>query len=93
MGKAGELIGMAHASQGVGVSLVPAFTVRRIDDPDRDVHKTDFEPSLDAFYNILPSVTASLTVTVPCSYAPKPAAPLIVRTGILRAENMTRQAQ
>jgi hypothetical protein len=62
MGKAGELIGMAHASQGVGVSLVPAFTVRRIDDPDRDVHKTEFEPSLDAFYNILPSVTASLTV-------------------------------
>ena len=62
MGNAGELVGMGHASQGVGLDIVPAFALRRIDDPDRDIHKTKFEPTLDAFYNILPSVTASLTV-------------------------------
>ena len=37
-------------TKGIGLDVVPAFAVRRIDDPDRDIHKTKFEPTLDAFY-------------------------------------------
>ncbi len=61
VGQAGELVGLAHADQGIGLDVVPAAAVRRIDDSDGDIHETKFEPSLDAFYRLLPSLTASLT--------------------------------
>lgn len=61
VGQAGELVGLAHANQGMGLDLVPSLAIRRIDDPDEGVHKTKIGPSLDAFYRVLPSVTASLT--------------------------------
>ena len=64
MAEAGFLEGMASAQEGLGVGLdvVPAGTLRRVDDPIEDRHFTKYTPSLDAFYRIVPSLTASLTV-------------------------------
>ncbi len=70
MGRAGNLVGMRGIEQGLGVQLIPAGTLRRVDDhvdppPDRDDarrHYTRFDPSFDAFYKVTPSVTAALTV-------------------------------
>ena len=61
VGRAGELIGLAGANQGIGRDVVPGCSIRRIDNPDTNVEKVKFEPSLDAFYKLLPSLTASLT--------------------------------
>jgi hypothetical protein len=46
----------------VGLDVVPASTLRRVDDPIEGRHYTRYTPSLDAFYRILPSLTGSLTV-------------------------------
>jgi len=70
MGRAGDLVGMRGIRQGVGLQLVPAATVRRVDDTedppidqdDRRRHYTRFDPSFDAFYKVTPSITTSLTV-------------------------------
>ena len=64
MGSAGVLEGMAHAQDGLGVGLdvVPAGTLRRVDDRIEDRQYTKYTPSLDAYYRILPSLTGSLTV-------------------------------
>lgn len=70
MGRAGNLVGMRGVRQGLGLAVVPALTVRRIDDvedppADRDNerrHYTRVAPSFDAFYKITPSVTTALTV-------------------------------
>ncbi|MFK7897117.1 MAG: DUF5916 domain-containing protein [Myxococcota bacterium] len=68
MGRAGNLVGMRGVKQGLGLQIVPALTARRVDDfddlPSEDQRRnyTRFDPSLDAFYKITPSVTTSLTV-------------------------------
>ena len=70
MGRAGDLVGMKGVSQGLGLQIVPAATVRRVDDTedppidqdDERRHYTRFDPSFDAFYKVLPSLTAALTV-------------------------------
>lgn len=64
MAEAGLLEGMARAQEGLGlgIDIVPASTLRRVDDPIEDRHYTRYTPSLDAFYRIRPSLTGSLTV-------------------------------
>ncbi|MCH2173820.1 carbohydrate binding family 9 domain-containing protein [Myxococcota bacterium] len=62
MSKAGILEGMATAEQGWGLDIVPSGTVRRIDDNDTGEHEFKFKPSVDAFYKLTPSLTASLTI-------------------------------
>ena len=64
MAEAGDLEGMARASEGVGLGLdiVPASTLRRVDDSIEDRHYTRYTPSLDVFYRIRPSLTGSLTI-------------------------------
>lgn len=58
--RAGLLHGMRGIDQGLGVEITPGLTVRRLDDPDTS-DRFEFDPTLDAFYKILPSVTASVT--------------------------------
>jgi len=70
MGRAGDLVGMQGIRQTVGLQVIPALTVRRVDDAnpppnDQDLeerHYTRLDPSFDAFYKITPSVTTALTV-------------------------------
>ena len=61
MRHAGNLHGLADAQQGIGLDAVPALTLRRIDNPLVDQHTTEVDPSIDVFYKLLPSLTASLT--------------------------------
>jgi len=61
LGNAGVLEGMLGANQGLGLRIAPAGIVRRVDDHVLGADDTDFEPTLDAFYRVLPSVTAALT--------------------------------
>lgn len=68
MGRAGNLVGMRDIRQALGLQVVPSGTLRRVDDasdpPDSSDrrHYTRFDPSLDVFYKITPSVTTALTV-------------------------------
>ena len=82
MSRAGTLHGMSVAQQGIGLDVVPTFSIgatrdglsedeRPVDpsDPDgptrRDANdhtELRVEPSLDAFYRVLPSLMASVTV-------------------------------
>ena len=68
MGRAGNLVGMKGARQGLGLQIVPAGTLRRVDDSnklddeDSERHYTRADPSLDVFYKIIPSVTTAITV-------------------------------
>ena len=61
MAEAGDLVGMLGARQGLGLDVVPALSVRRIDDEVEDKHEFDFKPGGDIFYNPIPSLTASFT--------------------------------
>jgi hypothetical protein len=68
----GTVVGLQGLEQGRGLDVVPSasFTTRRRlrqDDPstpavEADFATDDFEPSLDLFYKITPSLTAALTV-------------------------------
>lgn len=60
MGTAGVMDGLGGIQQGLGLEITPGLTVRRIDDRQTD-DRFEFDPTLDAFYKILPSVTASVT--------------------------------
>ncbi len=60
LGNAGVLEGMLGIDQGLGLEITPGLTVRRIDDPDAS-DRFEADPTLDAFYKILPSVTAAVT--------------------------------
>lgn len=70
IGRAGNLVGMRGIRQSLGVALIPSATARRVDDladppPDQDDrrrHFTRFDPSLDVFYKVTPSITTALTV-------------------------------
>jgi hypothetical protein len=68
MGRAGNLVGMTGISQGLGLRIVPAGTLRRVDDSnelvdeDNERHYTRADASLDTFYKPIPSVTAAVTV-------------------------------
>jgi hypothetical protein len=68
MGRAGDLAGMTGVRQGLGLQIVPAGTLRRVDDwndpPDSGDrrHYTKADPSLDVFYKPVPSFTSAVTV-------------------------------
>ncbi len=72
MSRAGTLHGMSVARQGIGLDVVPTLSVGGIYDEqgedsiaaarDFDDHgEFRIEPSFDAFYRVLPSLTASVT--------------------------------
>ena len=75
MSRAGTLHGMSVATQGIGLDVVPTFSAGAIHDEqgdesdprdpilrDSDDHsELRLEPSFDAFYRVLPSLTASVT--------------------------------
>ncbi|MEZ4279048.1 MAG: DUF5916 domain-containing protein [Myxococcota bacterium] len=61
MAQAGVLTGMSVARVGIGLDVVPAISVGAVHDELRNRDKLITEPSFDAFYRVLPSVTASVT--------------------------------
>ncbi|NRA09767.1 MAG: carbohydrate binding family 9 domain-containing protein [Myxococcales bacterium] len=62
MSRAGVLTGVSVARQGLGLEIVPSLALQRIDDPLASEYRNRATPTLDAFYKVLPSLTASLTV-------------------------------
>lgn len=70
---AGTLHGMSVARQGIGLDAVPSLSVRGVHSEERrtdplpnedSIQERDrlrIEPSFDAFYRVLPSLTASVT--------------------------------
>ena len=67
----GILEGMSGADQGIGLDVVSSVSTTRVDGrspfdpnfPDNSSrHYTRVQPSVDAFYKVTPSLTASLTV-------------------------------
>jgi hypothetical protein len=58
----GEMTGLEGMNQGVGLDIVPSLATirtRRFDPSSSDVN---YEPSLDAFYRLTPSLNAALTL-------------------------------
>jgi hypothetical protein len=62
MAGAGYLDGLVGMEQGVGLDIVPKLAIRHFDDGETGRSDTKFEPGLDVFYKITPSLTAALTV-------------------------------
>ncbi len=60
-GVAGTLEGMLGIEQGLGITLTPSATAARVNERDESVPENSVEPSINAFYNFLPSVVASFT--------------------------------
>lgn len=59
---AGYLDGLEGMQQGLGLDVLPGAALRYVDDPIEDREYTRFDPTLDAFYKLTPSLTGSLTV-------------------------------
>jgi hypothetical protein len=65
--QAGVITGLHGVHQGIGLDVVPSFRVSHLDDRlpvDHlgERHEWDYDPSFDAYYKLLPSVTAAATV-------------------------------
>jgi hypothetical protein len=58
----GSMTGMRDINQGVGLDIVPSFSMTRQERYDPDSSRTLEQPSLDAFYRLTPSLNAALTV-------------------------------
>lgn len=58
----GEMTGMEGMNQGVGLDIVPSLATIRTREFDPSASKMDYEPSLDAFYRLTPSLNAALTI-------------------------------
>lgn len=58
----GEVGGMSGAEKGIGLDIVPSARVRQSKDFATGATSDDFEPAVDIFYKLTPSMTASLTV-------------------------------
>lgn len=58
----GEMSGMEGMDQGVGLDIVPSFAAIRQRGYNPTSRDENFEPSLDAFYRLTPSLNAALTV-------------------------------
>lgn len=58
----GEMTGMEGMDQGVGLDIVPSFAAIRQRGFNPTFRDENFEPSLDAFYRLTPSLNAALTV-------------------------------
>jgi len=58
----GQMTGMTGLNKGVGLDIVPSMSVSKQRRYDPASSKTDWVPSLDAFYRITPSLNAALTI-------------------------------
>jgi hypothetical protein len=58
----GSMTGMRDINQGVGLDIVPSFSMTRQERYDPDTSITTEQPSLDAFYRLTPSLNEALTV-------------------------------
>lgn len=58
----GQMTGLTGLDKGVGLDLVPSMAINRQQRYDPVSKKTEWAPSLDAFYRITPSLNAALTV-------------------------------
>ena len=62
---AGQMTGLVDLDQGIGLDIVPsasATNTRVLRGTAPDTSDSEFEPSLDVFYKITPSLNASLTL-------------------------------
>lgn len=58
----GEMTGMDGMNQGVGLDIVPSIAAIRSRRFDPESTEVNYEPSLDAFYRLTPSLNAALTI-------------------------------
>ncbi len=58
----GKMTGLSGMDQGVGLDVVPSLSVNRQRTYDPGHNDWNFEPSLDVFYKVTPSLNASLTI-------------------------------
>ncbi len=58
----GEVGGMSGAQTGAGLDVVPSVRVRQSREFETGSTEDSFEPAIDVFYKLAPSLTASLTV-------------------------------
>lgn len=58
----GNITGITGIQQGMGLDVVPSLSVRRQTDFTTAVGRSKTKPSVDAYYKVTPSLTASLTV-------------------------------
>lgn len=58
----GEAAGFQDIDQGQGLDVVPSLTLRESKDFAQPGSESDFDPSLDVFYRLTPSLNASLTL-------------------------------
>jgi hypothetical protein len=58
----GEMTGMEGMNQGVGLDIVPSLATIRTRQFDPSSSDVTYEPSLDAFYRLTPSLNAALTI-------------------------------
>lgn len=58
----GLAIGFEGIEQGLGLDIVPSATYKQIRDFPTSASDSDFEPSVDVFYKVTPSLNASLTI-------------------------------
>jgi len=58
----GEVSGMSGAQTGAGLDVVPSARLRQSKDFESGDTEDSFEPAIDVFYKVTPSMTASLTV-------------------------------
>ncbi len=58
----GVVTGLSGMDQGLGLDIVPSFSVNRRATYGPTDHDTEMEPSLDAFYRLTPSLNAALTI-------------------------------
>ncbi len=58
----GEMTGMEGMNQGVGLDIVPSLATIRTRRFEPSSSRMDYEPSLDAFYRLTPSLNAALTI-------------------------------
>ncbi len=58
----GEMSGMEGMNQGVGLDVVPSFAAIRQRQFNPSGTENNYEPSLDAFYRLTPSLNGALTV-------------------------------
>lgn len=58
----GLAVGFEGIEQGAGLDIVPSATYKHIRSFSTSESDSDFEPSLDVFYKVTPSLNASLTI-------------------------------
>jgi hypothetical protein len=58
----GTMTGMRGMNQGVGLDVVPSFSVTQHRDFTTDTTSYEEQPSLDAFYRLTPSLNAAATI-------------------------------